>query len=128
MEIGVPVSGEYKKIFSTYADEEDYSLSAVEEECDGRPYRLVFKLRPYESIIFSVPFHESTEEEKEKERESRRRIKQAHEDAISDNKYVPKVASPEAPQESKPAAKKKGVTIARLRARKTVKKQEDKTE
>ena len=66
MEIGVPVPGEYERIFSTYADEEQYSLSAVEEECDGRPYRLVFKLRPYESLIFSVPYHESTEEEKEK--------------------------------------------------------------
>ena len=37
------------------------------EECDGRPYRLVFTLRPYESLIFAVPYHESTEEEKEAE-------------------------------------------------------------
>ena len=94
IEIGVPVSGEYKKIFSTYADEEEYSLTAVKEECDGRPYRLVVKLRPYESLIFSVPWHESTEEEKEEERKTRRRIKKEHEDAISDNEHVPKVPAP----------------------------------
>ena len=88
----------------------------MEEECDGRPYRLVFKLRPYESVIFSVPYHESTEEEKENERRAAERARQDYEDAVSDNKYVPKVPAPSA--EAKPAAKKKGVTIAKLRARK----------
>ena len=29
IEIGVPVSGDYVKVFSTYADEEEYSLTAL---------------------------------------------------------------------------------------------------
>ena len=125
IEIGVPVSGDYVKIFSTYADEEEYSLTAIKEECDGRPYRLVIKLRPYESLIFAVPYHESTEEEKEEERKVRRRVKQEHEAAKSDNKHVPKVAAP-AQAEDKSAVKKKGVTIAKIRARKAAVKAEDK--
>ena len=112
MEIGVPVSGDYKLVFSTYADEEEYSLTAIKEECDGRPYRLVFTLRPYESLIFAVPYHESTEEEKEAERKVRRRVKQERDDAVSDNKYVPKVASPEG------RPRKGGVTIAKVRPKK----------
>ena len=128
IEIGVPVSGDYVKIFSTYSDEEEYSLTAVKEECDGRPYRLVVKLRPYESLIFAVPYHESTEEEKEEERKTRRRIKKEHEDAISDNKHVPKVPAPGevgASAEESLAAKKEGVKIAKaVRPRKSpVKKQ-----
>ena len=78
----------------SYADEEEYSLTAIKEECDGRPYRLVVKLRPYESLIFAVPYHESTDEEKEEERKVRRRMREEHEDAKSDNKYVPKIATP----------------------------------
>ena len=120
IEIGVPVSGDYVKVFSTYADEEEYSLTAVKEECDGRPYRLVVKLRPYESLIFAVPYHESTDEEKEEERRVRRRVRQDHEDALSDNMHVPKVAAPE-----KAPARKKGVTIAKIRARKTSAKAEN---
>ena len=122
IEIGVPVSGDYVKIFSTYSDEPEYSLTAVEEECDGRPYRLVVKLRPYESLIFAVPWHESTDAEKEEERKTRRRMKEDYDDAISDNKYVPKVPSPDevpaaeshAAAPAKPAAKKGGVKIAKV--------------
>lgn len=118
IEIGVPVSGDYVKVFSTYADEEEYSLTAIKEECDGRPYRLVVKLRPYESLIFAVPYHESTDEEKEEERKVRRRMREEHEDAKSDNKYVPKIATPlgeapaaEAAAESAAAPKKSAVKV-----------------
>ena len=55
----------------------------------------------------------------------RRRVKQEHEAAKSDNKHVPKVAAP-AKAEDKSAVKKKGVTIAKIRARKAAVKAEDK--
>ena len=31
------------------------SVVATAEECDGRPYRITFPLRAYESVILEVP-------------------------------------------------------------------------
>lgn len=54
--VGVPVLGKYKRIFSTYPDG---NLMEVEAEmclCNGRPYKVPFRLRAYESVIFEVPY------------------------------------------------------------------------
>ncbi len=89
IEIGVPVSGEYKRIFTTYGEDEPLEIEAVKNECDGRPYRLVFKLRPFESMIFEVPYHESTEEEKKEEKKVRSRIKKEHKEIKTSTAHVP---------------------------------------
>lgn len=54
--VGVPLPGEYKRVFSTYPDTGWDKFRAEERLCDGRPYALPFNLRPYESIIFEVPY------------------------------------------------------------------------
>jgi len=87
--VGAPVSGKYRRIFSTCYDNEDMCLEAVEELCNGRPYKLNFKLKPYEAIIFEIPFHESTEEELKKEKKERTRVSKAHKAAKSDTSHVP---------------------------------------
>ena len=53
--LGVPVGGEYRRIYSTYPDGRELVLRASEGECDGRPLRLTFELRAFESVIFEVP-------------------------------------------------------------------------
>ena len=59
--VGAPIPGKYERIFSTYdaltgeANSEPIYVDAVEEECDGRPYRLYYSLRPYEAVIFRLP-------------------------------------------------------------------------
>ncbi|MDY6367835.1 MAG: 1,4-alpha-glucan branching protein GlgB [Clostridia bacterium] len=63
--IGVPVEGEYERIFSTFdllpggggpgEVGGDPMLKSVASECDGRPYRLNYTLRPFESIIIKFP-------------------------------------------------------------------------
>ena len=62
---GVPVSGEYKRVFSTFdslpgqGGPEEIgvypALKASPEECDGYEYRVTYSLRPYESIILEFP-------------------------------------------------------------------------
>ncbi|MBR0081329.1 MAG: 1,4-alpha-glucan branching protein GlgB [Clostridia bacterium] len=58
---GVPVAGWYKRVFSTYDSLPGSGaidvppLSAAEGECDGYPYRLIYSLRPFESLIFEFP-------------------------------------------------------------------------
>ena len=62
---GVPLAGEYRRVFSTFdalpgcggPDEigEIPVLEATPEECDGRPYRVTYDLRPYESVIIEIP-------------------------------------------------------------------------
>lgn len=52
--VGVPFAGEYKFIFGTLGDMRG-SVVATAEECDGRPYRITFPLRAYESVILEVP-------------------------------------------------------------------------
>ena len=63
--IGVPVAGEYKRVFSTYdtlpggggPDEVggEPTINSCEGECDGRPYRLKYTLRPFEAVIIAFP-------------------------------------------------------------------------
>lgn len=91
MGVGAPLAGTYKRIFSTYPDERPLEVEAKEELCDGRPYKLIFDLRPFESAIFEVPYVESTEEERKAERSVRRRIKRAHTEALRDTSHVPQV-------------------------------------
>jgi len=63
---GVPVAGMYKRVFSTYdslpgsgnPDEVEGGIPPVvstPDRCDGHPYRLMYSLRPYESIILEFP-------------------------------------------------------------------------
>ena len=62
---GVPVDGEYTRIFSTYdfipgqgGPEElgGYPVMRCENSwCDGNPYRLSYGLRPFESVIIKLP-------------------------------------------------------------------------
>ena len=62
--VGVPLPGEYRRVFSTYDSLPDGGgpdetgapvLEATREECDGREYRLTYDLRPYESLIIELP-------------------------------------------------------------------------
>ena len=62
---GVPLQGDYKRIFSTYDAlpgqggpgeiEEGPVIVATNEECDGRDWRITYSLRPYECIVLEVP-------------------------------------------------------------------------
>ena len=105
MGVGAPVEGVYKRIFSTYPDGSPLEIETVEELCDGRRYKLIFNLRPYESCIFEVPYKESTPEEIKKEKAVRSGIKKAHEEVKNDFSHVPDVKVPE-DIAAKPAAKK----------------------
>lgn len=87
--VGVPVSGTYRRIFSTYPDETPYAVDTEEVLCNGRPYRCTFTLRPFESMVFEVPFKESTQEEKAEELKVREEIKRAHHLAKNDTKHIP---------------------------------------
>ena len=57
---GAPLSGEYKRVFSTYdtlvggGEEDVFPQKAYEEECDGYGHKLCYNLRPYESVIFET--------------------------------------------------------------------------
>ena len=54
--VGVPKPGTYKRIVTTESgDTETVKYKALAEPCDGKPYRLVMPLRPYESVIFEFP-------------------------------------------------------------------------
>lgn len=95
MGVGAPVDGVYKRIFSTYPDERPLEVEAKEELCDGRKYKLTFDLRPFESAIFEVPYHESTPEEIKKERAVKIKIKRNHTITKRDTSHIPKVEVPE---------------------------------
>ena len=90
----MPVLGTYNRVFSTYPDERPYTVEAEERLCDGRPYCVPFNLRPFESMIFEVPFVESTEEEKKKEKTIKNRAKREHKLAKNDLSHVPEVTPP----------------------------------
>lgn len=60
--VGVPVGGEYKRVFGTYSDMGWPMVKAEERLCDGRPYALQYNLRPYESVVFEVPCYEEKTE------------------------------------------------------------------
>ena len=63
--VGIPVPGTYERLFSTYdalpggggPNELGHvpSVQSTESECDGRPYRITYSLRPLESVIFKFP-------------------------------------------------------------------------
>ena len=54
---GVPEGGCWHRVFSTYdavdgAPRQDEYVEAYPDPCDGRPFRLTFRLRAYESVIY----------------------------------------------------------------------------
>lgn len=63
--VGVPKEGFYARVFSTYDSLPGQGnpaeiggvppLTAVQEECDGYPYRLHYDLRPFEAVIIEFP-------------------------------------------------------------------------
>lgn len=89
--VGAPVDGIYKRVFTTYPDGNPLEIEAKEELCDGRRYKLTFTLRPFESVIFEVPYKEATEEEKKAEKTVKRRIKREHDEVKNDLSHVPQV-------------------------------------
>ena len=91
MGVGAPVAGVYKRIFSTFPDGNPLEIEAKEELCDGRKYKLIFNLRPFESAIFEVPYIEATEEEKKAEKTVRTRIKREHAEAKNDLSHIPQI-------------------------------------
>lgn len=104
MGVGAPVEGVYKRVFSTYPDGSPLEIQTVEELCDGRRYKLIFNLRPFESAIFEVPYKESTPEEEREEKTVRTRINSEFKAAVNDFSHVPEVPAYDAPA---PAVKKK---------------------
>ena len=62
---GVPMGGEYTRLFSTYdrlpggGGPEELGgcpkMRAENNPCDGRPFRLCYGLRPFESVIIKLP-------------------------------------------------------------------------
>ncbi|MGN1372943.1 MAG: alpha amylase C-terminal domain-containing protein, partial [Candidatus Coproplasma sp.] len=104
--VGAPVSGKYKRIFSTYPDGSLMEVEAEEALCNGRPYKLSFTLRPFEAIILEVPFHESTEQEKESEKKEKTRVKKEHKAVKTDVSHIPTDEIPEELAEKKPAKKR----------------------
>jgi len=90
--VGVPVSGKYKRIFSTYPDGSLMEVKAEKALCNGRPYKCSFTLRPFEAIVLEIPFHESTAEELKKEKAEKARVKKAHKEATNDLSHVPAIA------------------------------------
>lgn len=89
--VGAPVDGIYKRVFTTYPDGSPLEIEAKEELCDGRRYKLTFTLRPFESVIFEVPYKEATEEEQKAEKTVKRRIKREHDEVKNDLSHVPQV-------------------------------------
>ena len=81
--MGAPVEGVYKRIFTTYSENSPLELQTTEELCDGRKYKITFNLRPYESVIFEVPYKEDTEEEKKKEKAVKSGIKKTRKKTIT---------------------------------------------
>lgn len=69
--VGVPIKGSYRTILSSYStvvesddmesakvkwqEKPKESFKAVKGECDGLPYRLNIKLRPFEAMIIAFP-------------------------------------------------------------------------
>lgn len=102
--VGVPVSGKYRRVFSTYPEGDVMEVDASEELCNGRPYKLTFNLRPFEAIVFEIPFHESTEEEKENEKKEKSRVRRAHKAIKDDVSHLP--TKNEAEQAPKKTARK----------------------
>lgn len=60
--VGTPVAGRYKRVFTTYPDGSPCEIDACEELCDGRRFKLIFDLRPFESAVFEMPYTDEKEE------------------------------------------------------------------
>ena len=41
--------------FAKFTERGQRALQAAQQECDGRPYRVTYSLRPFESIIVKLP-------------------------------------------------------------------------
>lgn len=105
--VGVPVSGKYRRVFSTYPEGDIMEAEAAEELCNGRPYKLTFNLRPFEAIVFEIPFHESTEEEKENEKKEKNRVRRVHRAIKKDVSHIPENDAPQAETAQKKVRKRK---------------------
>ena len=123
MGVGAPAEGVYKRIFTTYSEYDLLEVQSKEELCDGRKYKLTFDLRPYESVIFEVPFKEETEEEKKAAQKVKADIKKAHKEVKNDTAHIPQVEVPAELAEKKSAvktvAKKKSAAAKKPAAKKT---------
>ena len=106
--VGAPIDGKYKRVFTTYPDDSLMELEAKEELCDGRQYKLSFDLRPYESVIFEIPYRESTPEEMNKEKSVKGRIAQEFKEVKNDLSHIP--ATPDTETPAKKAVKKKAAS------------------
>ncbi len=104
--VGAPVDGKYSRIFSTYPDGSPLEIEAKEELCDGRKYKLTFNLRPYESCILEVPFHESTPEEVKKEKAVKSKIKREHKEVKNDLSHIPQVPPMDGEEVNKPVKRR----------------------
>jgi 1,4-alpha-glucan branching enzyme len=107
MGVGAPLDGVYKRIFTTYPDGSPLEVEATRELCDGREYKLTFDLRPFESAIFEIPFHEVTDDEKKKEQSAKRLAKRRHTIATTDTSHVPQVEGAEPVKKPRKTTKKK---------------------
>jgi 1,4-alpha-glucan branching enzyme len=107
MGVGAPLDGVYKRIFTTYPDGSPLEVEATRELCDGREYKLTFDLRPFESAIFEIPFHEVTDDEKKKEQSAKRLAKRRHTIATTDTSHVPQVEGAEPVKKTRKTTKKK---------------------
>ncbi|MCD8286880.1 MAG: alpha amylase C-terminal domain-containing protein, partial [Clostridia bacterium] len=102
MGVGAPLAGTYNRVFTTYPDGAPLSVETTEELCDGRPYKLKFDLRPFESAVFEVPYYESTPEEKKAQRIAKAKMTRKHNAAKAELYKQPKphkkpVAAPKEP-------------------------------
>lgn len=93
--VGAPVDGTYKRIFSSYPGNDYLEVNAESALCNGRPYKLTFDLRPFEAVIFEIPYHETTPEEEKQKKAAMTRAKRAHKAAKNDMTHVPDVPVPE---------------------------------
>jgi len=87
--VGAPVAGEYKRVFTTCRGGGELTVKTEETLCNGRPYRLTFNLRPFEGVVFEIPFKKDTEEELAKKDAELARVKKAHKEAKNDASHVP---------------------------------------
>jgi 1,4-alpha-glucan branching enzyme len=53
--VGVPHGGKYKTLLSSTEPDNHVTYTAVAGECDGKPYRLQFALKPFESLVIEIP-------------------------------------------------------------------------
>jgi hypothetical protein len=115
--VGAPVSGKYKRVFTTYPDGSELEVEAEKVLCNGRPYRCTFSLRPFEAAVFEVPYHDSTEEEKLAEKKHKNRIKREFIAAKNDDAHIPQIGNekPVKKSKAKKSAKKQTKVVAKAK-------------